>query len=331
MSPPPLARTCLLALSILSASPLQAQEATAGGASPEQRQSEAKSRYEQGAQAYSAGRFKDAIDFFLAADALAPSAALSFNIARAYEKINDDAACLQWYRDFLRRAPEAKNAGEVAGRIVELEAVLASKGVQQLTVFSAPPGATVSVDGAPKGVTPYTGQFAPGSHALTLSLKDYADNQLVVELDAQRARDVSATLTPTVAGEAPASSSSAAAGSSQQPDRSGPRFGPWPWVTIGVGAAALGGALGFELARRSAEDEAKQDNTQVGYQEKLDKMQSHQTTARVLLAAGGTLVAVGGTLLILDLTSRSKPSSPHAALGWDCAQDGCGVDVRGRF
>lgn len=330
MPPPPLARSTLLALSILSASPLHAQQGTTSGASLEQRQSDAKARYEQGAQAYAAGRFKDAIDLFLDADALAPSAALSFNIARAYEKIGDDAACLQWYRDFLRRAPEAKNAGEVAARIAELEGVLASKGVQQLSVFSSPPGATVSVDGMPKGVTPFTGQFAPGSHALTLSLKGYVDNQLAIELDAKRARDVSVGLTPAVAGEAAASSSSPAAGSSQ-PDRSGPRFGPWPWVTIGVGAAALGGALGFELLRRGAEDEAKQDDTQVGYQEKLDKMQARQTTARVLLAAGGALVAVGGTLLILDLTSRPKPAGPQAALGWDCAEDGCGVDVRGRF
>jgi tetratricopeptide (TPR) repeat protein len=69
----------------------------------EGKRAEGKARYERGAAAYSAGRFKDAIDLFLQADALASSAALSFNIARAYEKIGDDAASLQWYRDFRRR------------------------------------------------------------------------------------------------------------------------------------------------------------------------------------------------------------------------------------
>src|SRR6188768_1460487 len=100
------------------------------------KRAEGKARYERGAEAYSAGRFKDAIELFLQADALAPSAALSFNIARAYEKIGDDASTLQWFRDFRRRAPEAKNGPEVDERIHGLEGTLAKKGVQQLTVLS---------------------------------------------------------------------------------------------------------------------------------------------------------------------------------------------------
>lgn len=104
------------------------------------KRAEGKARYERGAQAYSAGRFKDAIDLFLQADALAPSAALSFNIARAYEKIGDDAATLQWYRDFRRRAPEAKNGSNVDARIRALESALAKKGVQQVTILSRPLG-----------------------------------------------------------------------------------------------------------------------------------------------------------------------------------------------
>src|SRR5256885_1412366 len=66
--------------------------------SEEGKRAEGKARYERSAAAYSAGRYKDAIDLFLQADALASSAALSFNIARAYEKIGDDAASLQCER-----------------------------------------------------------------------------------------------------------------------------------------------------------------------------------------------------------------------------------------
>jgi hypothetical protein len=48
---------------------------------PEGKRAEGRARYERGADAYAKGRFTDAIDLFLEADALAPSAALSFNIA----------------------------------------------------------------------------------------------------------------------------------------------------------------------------------------------------------------------------------------------------------
>ena len=75
----------------------------------EQRRSLAKSKYQQGAEAYAAGHFKDAVDLFLAADQLANSATLSFNIARAYEKLHDDAGALRWYRDYLRRSPNANH------------------------------------------------------------------------------------------------------------------------------------------------------------------------------------------------------------------------------
>ena len=57
----------------------------------EQRRVQAKDKYQQGAAAYAASRYKDAVDLFLSADHLAPSAPLSFNIARAYEKLGDDS------------------------------------------------------------------------------------------------------------------------------------------------------------------------------------------------------------------------------------------------
>lgn len=296
-----------------------------------------KARYERGVEAYSAGRFKDAIDLFLQADALAPSAALSFNIARAYEKIGDDAATLQWYRDFRRRAPDAKNGPEVDGRIRALEAVLTKKGVQQVTVFSTPPGATVIVDDKPLGVTPFTGQLAPGEHHLVLTLKGYADATQSLALPADHAEDVTVALSPAPdVGSGPVVAATPATGgdnkpASPAPDRSGPRFGIWPWVGLGAGAATLGASLAFEMARRTVESEADGDRTQVGYKDKLDTMHSRQTTARVLAAVGGALVVTGGVLLVVDLSSRPRRGSEQPRVGFACLPGACGLDVRGQF
>jgi hypothetical protein len=64
---------------------------------------------------------------------------LSFNIARAYEKLGDDAGALRWFRDYLRRAPDAPIC-EGSGRLDHVLTSNASrkKGVQQLTVMSTP-------------------------------------------------------------------------------------------------------------------------------------------------------------------------------------------------
>lgn len=340
-------RSRVLSIGLMLSVPLPALAQNAGNApdptTEEGKRAEGKARYERGVDAYSAGRYKDAIDLFLQADSLAPSAALSFNIARAYEKISDDASTLQWYRDFRRRAPDAKNGPEVDEHIHQLELVLAKKGVQQLTVLSTPFGATVVVDEQPMGVTPYTGQLPPGTHKVVLSLRGYADSEHKVELAADRAQDLSVPMvparerpaTPGAGGEEPTGPSKGAAttpgDTAPPPDHaaSGPRFGIWPYVGLGAGALALGGALGFEMARRSAENAAKNDDTQIGYSQQLDKEKSRQTAARILAGVGGVLVVAGGTLLVLDLTTH--PKKEQARLGVACLPGSCAFDLRGQF
>ena len=330
--------TCLL--SVGRPALAQGAEAPPDPSSEAGKRAEGKARYERGAEAYSAGRFKDAIDLFLQADALAPSAALSFNIARAYEKIGDDASTLQWFRDFRRRAPDAKNGPEVDEKIHALEAVLAKKGVQQVTILSRPLGATVIVDEQPVGVTPFTGQLAPGTHKVVLSLRGYAESEQKLDLPADRAQVLEVPLVPGRAGvavPAGAAGPSAAPGvtnaapTTPAPRASGPKFGIWPWVGLGAGAAALGGSLGFELARRSAENDAENEDVQIAYKEKLDREHSRQTTARVLGAVGGALVVTGGVLLVIQLTSRDTPADGPSRVGLSCLPTGCAVDVGGRF
>src|SRR5262249_4852853 len=151
--------------------------------------------------AYKQGHFKDAIDRFLEADRLAPSAPLSFNIARGYEKIGDGAGALRWYRDYLRRDPGAKNAPDVQKIVKDLQQALAQRGMQQLTVLSSPPGATVSIDGRPVGVTPFTGEFPPGQHQVDFALRGYADVSQQLDLPAAEARDVIVRLEPSAASK----------------------------------------------------------------------------------------------------------------------------------
>src|SRR6188768_3430359 len=169
---------CVLsfATAALARPPQAFADAPSDEAAMEQRRAEAKTKYQEGAQAYSAGRYKDAVDLFLAADRLAPSAPLSFNIGRAYERLGDDSSALRWYRDYLRRNASAQNADDVREIVSKLSLALAKKGVQQVSVFSTPAGATISLDEQPVGVTPGTFDLPPGKHHVLLSLRGYKDS-----------------------------------------------------------------------------------------------------------------------------------------------------------
>jgi tetratricopeptide (TPR) repeat protein len=293
----------------------------ASDASGEQGKALAKSKYQQGVELYRNERYADAVQRFLEADALAPSAALSFNIARAYEKLGDDAATLRWYRNYLRLNPEAPNAAEVRQSIETLGLSLAKKGIQQVTVLSTPSGATVALDGRPVGVTPLTLEMKPGPHHAFVTLRGFRDLERDFSLSAPAPLDLSVELeaAPVSAPGLSAPEQVSPRGAHSVPRR---RFGIAPYLTLGAGAVALTGAAIFEAARRSAQNAARDDQTQLAKQNDLDAMNSRQTTARVLLGAGGVLVITGATLLVFNTrltpesTAAVSPVPGGAALSW---------------
>jgi hypothetical protein len=91
----------------------------------------------------------------------------------------------------------------------------------------------------------------------------------------------------------------------------------------------LGGALTFEMLRRSSETDAEMEPTQVGFKNKLDEMEGRRTTARILAGVGGGLVLVGGALLIVDIASGEPERT--ASLGFSVSPAGAGATLGGQF
>jgi hypothetical protein len=240
-------------------------------------------------------------------------------------------AALRWYRDYLRRSPQAANAAEVRARVSELAATLAARGVQQITVLTTPEGAALTIDDRAAGPTPVTLELAPGRHRATLHLAGYFAQTAEFVLDARTPQDLSLSLVaqpsaaPATEVSRGARGSSADADRGRAPPQKEQRFGPAPWVAVGAGAASMLGALGFELARHSAESAAEKAS-QLEYQTHFEAMQSRQTTARVLFAVGGGLLITGGVLFFLD---RPQRTATHVALG--CSGVGCGLSAHGSF
>jgi tetratricopeptide (TPR) repeat protein len=287
----------------------------------------ARRHYDAGVAAYSAARFEEAVSEFLAADRLAPRAALSYNIARAYDKLGDVAKALRFYRDYLRRAPQASNAAETRTRMHELETALAAKGLQQVSVRSEPSGAELRIDERVVGTTPWAGELAPGTHRLTVNLEGYSELSRAFELPALESLDVELRLdapaAPAPSAPVPSASETEAAGPPPRVAAKTPaaaptaRFGPWPWISLGAGAAALVGSLGFELSRRSAESDVE-NAAHRDYFDDYERMESRKNTARVLLGVGGALAVTGGVLLYLDraaLQSAALRCGPGSCVG----------------
>lgn len=270
-------------------------------------QESARKSYQAGAQAYAEGRFKDAIDLFLEAARIAPNPAFSYNIGLAYEQLGDPDNALRWYRDYLRELPKAPDRADIEPRILDAERRLRERGVQQVTILSTPEGATVAVDGKPIGVTPWTGELTPGRHKLTLMLRNYADSEQTFELPSDHAVDVSVALTEARREAAPPKKPPADV--AVAPEVRGPSVRPLTWVALGVGAAGLGAALGFELARAGAVESARQAPTNLAGKEEYDRAKSLETPGRIAVGIGAAFAVAGGVLLYLDLTSDQSGST----------------------
>lgn len=301
---------------------------------------QARAHYRLGASAYRAGRYREAIEAFAKADALIPSAALSFNIARAHEKLGDPTNAVIWYRDYLQRAGYASDRKRIEAHVAALEQTPSANVQQRLSVSSFPEGAALRLDGQPAGSTPWSGPLSPGAHRLDLRLPGYADvSQSVwvkpdapmdVRIALSRAAPVMTT-TPPIAGREPrelTGPSSARAVPSRAPEEPrGNAVRTWGYVAAGVGGAALGGGVVFELLRRGSESDARNDPRQVSFAEKYDTMERQAAAARILFVSGAVLLATGGVLIVAG--SRSAESKPGVSAA--CLPGGCSATFRGRF
>ncbi len=278
-------------------------------------------RYQEGAAAYAAGSYMDAIERFLEANRLSPNPAFAYNIGLAYEELGDAPDALKWYRAYLRALPAAPDRAEIEPKIVQAEQRLLARGVQQATILSTPDGATITLDGRRVGVTPWSGEMPPGAHQVSLELRGYLDAATSFELPADRAVDVSLKLQveplhPIVPVSVPVAEASV------QRVR---RITPVTWSALGVGVAGLGAALGFEFARAAAVSSAKSE-TNVEGKDRYDEATTYQTISRVSLGVGSAFAVAGGVLLYFDLWKRGATDVTAA-----CSGPSCGVEVHGAF
>ncbi|HUB06412.1 MAG TPA: hypothetical protein VMB50_05405 [Myxococcales bacterium] len=134
----------------------------------------AKQLFEQGRTDYQAGRFRKAIEEFLAADKLKASPALVYNVAQAYGKLGDLSHAVEYYEDYLVRSPDASDRDAVKATIRNLQAKLQAEPAAPVVVLANPTPAPGPVAAAPAATPPpaapaETAPPAPGAPEAAVS------------------------------------------------------------------------------------------------------------------------------------------------------------------
>jgi hypothetical protein len=83
---------------------------------------QARQHFKKGRELYDAGDYRGAIAEFAAADQIAPSPLLEYNIALCHERLGEKSEAVRRYRAYLDRTPDAPNRAAVEEKIRKLDA-----------------------------------------------------------------------------------------------------------------------------------------------------------------------------------------------------------------
>ena len=81
----------------------------------------AKQHFNQGNRHHELGHYQEALSEFEAAYMAVPDPVFLFNIAQCHRKMGHDKEAIEFYKSYLRNAPNAPNRADVQKRILELE------------------------------------------------------------------------------------------------------------------------------------------------------------------------------------------------------------------
>ena len=279
----------------------------------------AKRYFESGKVLYKQGSYKEAVVEFQKAYSLFPNGALLFNIAKSYEKLGDAPQALRSYKEYLRAVPSADDKDDVQASINSLEKRLREKGIQQVRVYSTPPGAQVAINSEVKGNTPFSAEMAPGRYYLTLTKQGFRPVEKDFVVKGSTSLDLDFTLDEVkLAGQFPAPGEADQTG--QKPPTTaatkelksddGRVLRTWIMEGVGVAAVITGGVLHY-LAVSDYDTWKGLPETDPNNAGIKDSASTKLTAAFVMYGVGAAAV-VGGVVWYL-VGGESKASAKLAA------------------
>jgi len=163
---------------------------------------EAARHFERGELLYEQGRYDDAVKEFTRANQLASHWATAFNIARCHDNLGALGKALHHYRKALEMTREPAKRADIQRHISRIE-----RRPVGLLVTTAPPGASITVDGRARSeprLTPALLELTPGEHVLLLRLKGHQLAAARVVVAVGQKQEIRQTLQPLQPASAPA-------------------------------------------------------------------------------------------------------------------------------
>jgi hypothetical protein len=148
----------------------------------------------------------------------------------------------------------------------------------RVQVTSSPPGAELTIDGQPRGRTPWEGRLVPGTHQLVLRLAR-EEKRLTLSVAAREERRAQVELRGPVA-----------------------RPRPWTWITGGTAVVTLAVAVGLAAASKADHDEWQRElgRDRQRWEDLRRSGQAKALSANVLLGVGGALALTSVVLFFVE-------------------------------
>ena len=143
--------------------------------------------WDEGDQLYGTGRYKEAIEKYLAAYEILPKSDLLYSVATAYQQLENWQDCVTYMDRFLADAKPGPKRDRAENSRKSCDARIVRD--QLLNIDSDPPGAQVYVDDRERGVqgsTPYRNYVRPGAHVIWVELKGYEPIKQEIEVQVKQ-------------------------------------------------------------------------------------------------------------------------------------------------
>lgn len=298
----------------------------------------ARSLASQGASAFDAGRFTEALDLFTRAESLVHAPPHILYMARSAEKLGRLVQAREFYIRIIREqlpknAPQAFRDAQTAANaeVGRIEPRIASIVIRVTVPQEATPN--VTLDGSPVSAALLGVPFPvdPGKHKLVATAPGMEAGQAEVTLAEAEKREVELVLEPsttvTPAEGAPPGAETAPPGSGVQGNLPPPTDTPsedadWmrPAAYVGLGVGVVGLAAGTHFGLRSMSKHSEADDAMKACGARCpegsaearninsldDSARSAQTWSIVGFIVGGVGVASGVTLYVLSGQSESS-------------------------
>lgn len=280
----------VLAAFILSATPADATAAE---------QERFKALVLEGERHFGEGDYGAAIWSFRQADALRVTPEIAYNLAKAHEKIGDEPMTAYYFRLYLRRAPDAPDALEVAEILGELLAKMEADG-QGLVEIDSPRDGTLTLNGRVWPHLPVAAYLPPGDYDITVR---FGQDEVKRTVSVRTGRTSSLTIEPVAPpllvaeGSSDALSSGGSGGARNVLHVSS-------MAVMGVSAVALLAGTAFGAMSASEAGRLQTDKsalTVTDAQRLASSAEQKGGTANLLWIAGGAGLAAGGALFVFTL------------------------------